>query len=312
MQIYVAFYLTESEQSLLRAALLPTEQVTFRQNLPEDQRFDVFSQAEVAFGNVPIDWVEKNHGLHWLQLYSAGIDPYQKLNLSGRPQPLTLTHLRDFFGKPVAETAVAGILALYRKIDELSRLQSQQHWVGGVLRPRMQLLHEKKVVVLGAGAIGSTIRKILEGFSCEVQMVRRSTYPTLAYLDQLLPEADILISSLPETTETRGILDARRLGLMKKSALFVNVGRGSLVDELALIEALKQSRLGGAVLDVSHTEPLPKEHPLWLCPNVVLTQHTGGGYDEENADKVRVFTENLRRYRAGKPLLHVVDLQRGY
>jgi phosphoglycerate dehydrogenase-like enzyme len=247
-----------------------------------------------------------------VQLYSAGIDPYQKLNLSGRPQPLTLTHLRDFFGKPVAETAVAGILALYRKTDELARLQSQARWVGGILRPSMQLLHEKRVVILGAGAIGSTIQTILQGFSCPVQMVRRSAAPTLADLDQLLPEADILINCLPETSETKVLLDARRLGLMKKTALFVNVGRGSVVDEPALIEALQQDRLGGAVLDVSHTEPLPPDHPLWTCPRVLLTQHTGGGYETENADKVRVFTENLRRYRAGEPLLHVVDLEKGY
>ncbi len=312
MIIYVAFFLPKDEQAILREAALPSEVLLWQQDLPEEQRLDGFLRAEVVFGNAPLDWVEKSQHLRWLQLYSAGIDPYQKLKVDNHPIPFTITHLRDFFGKPVAETAVGGILALYRKMDELARLQSQQKWVGGQLRPSMRLLHDKEVIVLGAGAIGTTIQKLLEGFSCRVRMISRSATFTLNDLDRLLPQADIVVNCLPQTNETTDILDARRLAMMKKAALFVNVGRGSVVDEEALIRTLQQGDLGGAVLDVSHVEPIPAGHPLWTCPNVFITQHTGGGYDAENADKVRVFVENLRRYRDHEPLLNVVDLERGY
>ena len=312
MTIYVAFSLTEDEQATLREATLPADEWLMQQHLPEDQRFEAFSRAEVAFGNVPLDWVEKSGRLRWIQLYSAGIDPYQQLRTDERSSPLAITNLRNFFGQPVAETAVGGILALDRKLDELTRLQGRAQWVGGALRPQMRLLHGRSVLLLGAGAIGTAIRKLLEAFSCPVRVVSRSASLTLDDLDRLLPQADILVSCLPETNETKGLLDARRLAMMKSTALLVNVGRGSLVDEAALIEALRGGKLGGAVLDVSQTEPLAADHPLWTCPNALLTQHTGGGYDAENADKVRVFTENLRRYRANEPLLNVVDFSRGY
>jgi phosphoglycerate dehydrogenase-like enzyme len=102
------------------------------------------------------------------------------------------------------------------------------------------------------------------------------------------------------------------LTAMKPRAIFVNIGRGAVVDEPALIEVLQQRRIGGAVIDVTHTEPLPPTHPLWTCPNTLVTQHTGGGYHDELLDKARIFLENLDRYRRGASLLNPVNLQRGY
>ncbi|CAN5727231.1 D-2-hydroxyacid dehydrogenase [soil metagenome] len=309
--IYVAFSLPDAEKSLLEESLLPAERCSWFQSLPEEEHLNAFLEAEVVFGNVSLDWIEKSDNLCWLQLYSAGVNPYQELDWSKIPQ-ITVTNLRNFFGQPVAETAVAGIMALYRKIDELARLQAEQKWVGGALRPQLHLLHRKKALVLGGGAIGSAIEKILTGFSCDTKVITRTGQLTLADLDELLPWADLVINNLPETEETIGVISAHRLGLMKSSAIFANVGRGSAVDEPALIEALHANQLAGAMLDVSAEEPLPQGHPLWTCPNVLLTQHTGGGFAEEDRDKVRVFTDNLRRYRAGEPLQNVVDFSRGY
>ena len=309
--IYVAFSLPDAEKSLLEESLLPTERCSWFQLLPEEERLNAFREAEIVFGNVPLDWIEKSENLRWLQLYSAGVNPYQELDWSKMPQ-IKVTNLRNFFGQPVAETAVAGIMALFRKIDELARLQAEQKWVGGALRPQLHLLHRKKAVVLGGGAIGLAVETILTGFACDTSVLSRTGDLTLANLDELLPEADLVINTLPETAETIGVITAHRLGLMKATSLFVNVGRGSVVDEPALIEALRANNISGAMLDVTAEEPLPQGHPLWTCPNVLLTQHTGGGFAEEDRDKVRVFTDNLRRYRAGEPLQNVVDFSRGY
>ncbi|GAA4454980.1 D-2-hydroxyacid dehydrogenase [Nibrella saemangeumensis] len=328
MMIYIHFPLPEAERDLLTQALqtgvsspdssspgvsTDTDTCVWGQDLPAAQRKEAFLQAEVVFGNPPADWWAESRNLRWVQLYSAGFDPYLALDWT-RPelQSVTVTNLRGFFGQPVAETAVAGVMALYRKIDELARLQAQSRWVGGELRPQMNLLYRKRVLVLGAGAIGETIMKILRGFDCHVTLVRRSQAPTVEDLDELLPEADIIMAALPDTEETKNTLSAQRLALMKPSAVVVNVGRGSAIDEPALTDALQHNRLAGAVLDVTYQEPLPGESPLWSMTNVLLTQHTGGGYAEENADKVRVFLRNLDRYRAGEPLENVVDFSRGY
>ncbi len=312
MNIYIAFPLTQSEQNILTGALQPDDQCFWAQTLTQDERFDAFAKADVIFGNVSASWLEQNNNLKWVQLYSAGFDQYLPLDWDNKLARLTVTNLRGFFGEPVAETAVAGIMALYRKMDELARLQVQRKWVGSALRPDMHLLHRKNAIILGAGAIGDTIRKILEAFSCSIQTVSRRTKPTLEDLNDLLPDADIVIATLPDTPETKHVFNQQRFGRMKETAVLVNVGRGSAVDEAALLEALQQSRLGGAVLDVTEQEPLPENHPLWTCPNVILTQHTGGGYDAENADKVRVFIANLQRFRQGEPLQNIVDFKRGY
>jgi phosphoglycerate dehydrogenase-like enzyme len=312
MIVYVTFPLRESDITLLDKGLLPSESLLLAQHLPENERKRAFLQAQVAFGNVPLEWVEESVRLQWLQLYSTGLNPYQQIDWNNKPFPVTVTNLHGFFGEPVAETALAGILALYRKLDQLFSLQAQKQWIGQGIRPHMQVLHHKSVLILGAGAIGSTLAKLLTAFSCQLQVVSRSTYPTLADLDVLLPAADIVVNCLPDTAQTRGILNADRIRRMKPSALIVNVGRGTAIDEPALMKALQGGKLAGAVLDVSEREPLASDHPLWRCPNVLLTQHTGGGYQAEDTDKIRVFLKNLHHYRHGEPLEHVVNFSKGY
>jgi glyoxylate/hydroxypyruvate reductase A len=309
--IYLAFPLNEADQATLRGALLPSERCLWAQHLPKVEQREAFLRAEIAFGNVPLEWIEESRHLRWLQLFSAGVNPYHELDWDSFPN-LTVTNLRNFFGQPVAETAVAGILAVYRKIDELARLQAEQKWVGGALRPQMHLLHKKNALILGGGSIGLALEALLKGFSCITHLITRTGGLTLANLDELLPQADLIINCLPETAKTEGVISAQRLSLMKPTALLVNVGRGTAVDESALLEALRVNKLAGAVLDVTLQEPLPEDHPLWDCPNVLLTQHTGGGFEAEDSDKVQVFIQNLQRYRAGKPLLNVVDFTRGY
>jgi phosphoglycerate dehydrogenase-like enzyme len=312
MTIYIAFPLTETERNIIRENTQPSDVLIWSKDLPAEKRFDAYLNAEIVFGNIPPKWLEKNKHLRWIQLYSAGFNEYLDLDWEATLSDIQVTNLKNFFGIPVAETAVAGILALYRKIDELAILQAQKKWIGSLLRPQMNVLHHKKVLILGAGAIGATAKKILEGFSCNITTISRSSTPGLSDLDNLLPDAEIIINCLPETNETINIFTKKRIELMQANAMFVNVGRGSVVeDESALLEALQQSKIS-AVLDVSHEEPLPPNHPLWTCPNVFITQHTGGGYMHENLDKTNVFIDNLNRYRSGTPLQNIVNFKRGY
>lgn len=313
MKIYVHFSLPESAKQALRDGLHADETVVFGPDLPESERFAAYQHAEVVFGNVPPEWLTQNDRLGFIQLYSAGINEYLPLDWGAPPlNRIVMANLRGFFGQPVAETAVAGLVALLRKMAELAVLQSRAEWVGGKLRPAMRLLHRQRALVLGAGAIGRQIARILGGYECDVTVVSRSQPPTLADLDALLPQADVVLSALPETDETVGIFTKKRLDSMKPTAVLVNVGRGSAVDEPALIDALQAGRLAGAVLDVTAVEPLPPDSPLWRLPNVLLTQHTAGGYADEQADKVPVFLENLRRFRAGEVIENRIDFGKGY
>ncbi len=311
MEIYIHTPLTTAEKALLRKALAEKHTVHFGNELLPEAREDAFLGCQVAMGNVPLDWAEKTTNLQWLQLHSAGLDPYQALQNRTFP----ITNLKGFFGESVAETAVAGILALYRGIDRLARWQRTEFWMGQPMRASLQLLFGANVLIVGGGAIGQKTAALLRGFQCDIHTFSRTAKDDIlpiSDLDQYLPQADIVIACLPETPETIRLFDAQRLALLKPSAMLVNVGRGSAVDEKALMAQLKQNRLFGAVLDVTDKEPLPTDHPLWQMPNVLLTQHTSGGWAKENEAKVNFFLENLTRFEQGEELLNVADLEKGY
>ena len=135
---------------------------------------------------------------------------------------------------------------------------------------------------------------------------------TVAELDRYLPDSDIVSVSLPETPDTNNLFDEPRFGRCKEGSIFVNVGRGSVVEEMALIENLRSGHLRGAIIDVTKEEPLPAEHPLWDAPNTIVTQHTAGGFKEELDEKISLFEGNLNCYKNGEPLKNVIDWGRGY
>jgi glyoxylate/hydroxypyruvate reductase len=305
MKIYIYTHFAQTEIQNLKKALSPKYEVFIREDFPEEQQESIFRTCQICYGNPPLAWLENNDTLQWLQLNSAGLDPYQKLT----QYAFKFTHLKGFFAQSVAETALAGILGVYRQIDHLARLQTQKHWVGTPLREKLHLLHQSKVLILGSGAIGLKIKDLLMGFQCDVMILNSKT---IAQLADYLPNTDILVAALPETRETIGLLDKKYLDMLKPSALFVNVGRGSAVDENHLIKILQENQTMGAVLDVTKTEPLPTESPLWQMSNVLLTQHTSGGWAEESAEKIQFFLENLKRFENREELVNNVDLERGY
>ena len=266
--------------------------------------------CEIALGNPPPEALTEAEALKWVQLESVGFGEYADLDWPTLGPRLTLTNLAGFFADPVAETALAGLLSFARGIDRLARLQSSRTWEGDPIRTRLRLLKGARVVMLGYGAINRRLAELLVPFGCEVTALDSSATP--ADLDALLPTAEILVATVPDTPATRGLLSAERLDLLPRHAVLANLGRGSLIDEAALADALANGRLAGAVLDVTRDEPLPPDHRFWTCPNILLTQHSGGGTADELHRKIDTFLANLARYRAGQSLQGVVDMTRGY
>jgi phosphoglycerate dehydrogenase-like enzyme len=273
-------------------------------------------RSEVAFGSCPAEMLEQSEGLRWLQLDSVGCDQYRHLDWPALSARLTVTNLRGFFSVPVAETGIAGVLALVRAIDRLVELRRAREWRSLDIRSQLRTLHGARALVIGYGGIGHALADRLAAFGSEIETfgtpASGAGLTTLPELDGALPRADVVFLALPETAATAGLFGASRLGLLKETAILVNLGRGGLVDEDALVRQLDQGALAGAVIDVTQTEPLPADSPLWSAPNVILTQHTAGGSADELAGKAAVFLANLKRYRAGLPLNSVVDWAKGY
>lgn len=272
-----------------------------------------FGEAEVAFGLFPAELLPAAVRLRWIQFISVGIEGYLAVDW-GRFGSLVCTNLRGVYADPMAQTVLAGILALNRGIDRLVELRLRREWQKAQLHSGIDLLQGAQVLLLGAGSVNRRLRALLQPFRCTFTVFARTEgdIRSADELDAALANADLVCAALPDTPATRGLLDARRLARMKPSALFANVGRGSLVDEPALVAALHAGRLRGAVLDVTQREPLPADDPLWACPRTILTQHTAAGSRQVMAGAVAFFGANLERYRTGHPLENVIDWSRGY
>jgi phosphoglycerate dehydrogenase-like enzyme len=267
-------------------------------------------RSPIVFGNPDPEVIAANSDLRWLQLESVGFGEYSALGWGRADSEVVVTNLAGFFAEPVAESALAGILALYRGIDALVRNQADGRWVGDPLRTKLKTLRHANVVLFGFGAINSRLAQLLVPFDCAIAMLTTASAP--GALDEALARADIVVCTVPATLATHGVFDSGRLARMPPGAMFCNFGRGSVVDEVALADALGSGRLGGAVIDVTEEEPLPPNHRFWTLPNLILTQHSGGGSMDELDRKIDVFLSNLTRFRAGMPLENVVDFTRGY
>jgi phosphoglycerate dehydrogenase-like enzyme len=238
--------------------------------------------------------------LRVIQTLSAGVNW-----LAGHvPEHVTVCNARGVYDVPLAEWAVGAILAMQRGLIRARDAQAERSWTS--FEP--DELAGRRVLILGFGSIGRAIADRLSAFGVEIVGVgrtRRDGSHSAAELDDLLPDADIVVDMLPLTSETRGLLDARRLGLLPDGALLVNAGRGPTVDTAALLAELATGRLR-AVLDVVDPEPLPADHPLWALPNVLISPHVAG---DSPATTIRAFElagDQIRRFAAGEPLLNVV------
>src|SRR5258706_6503169 len=305
MKIYVELELQEDEAAALARLTARDDLWIANLKLPTESDRRAFLNAEVVLGSFPVDLLGTASQLRWIQFSSVGINNYRHLDWARLQGRVVCTNLRGVFAEAMAQSVLAGVLALNRGLDQVVRFQAHRDWQKSYLHPRLHILQGAHVLLLGGGSVGTRLRQLLAEFGCTFTVYARTSgdIHTSGELDDALPKADIVCAALPETTATRGLLNAARFARFKRGALFVNVGRGSLVDEAALIAALREDRLRGAVLDVTQREPLPPDDPLWDSPRTILTQHTAAGSNREIHDTVAFFGQNLARYRAGEPLI---------
>ena len=250
--------------------------------------------------------------LEWVQSTWAGVQPLLPL-LEERPA-LVATAARGIFGDAIAEYVLGWLIAIDRRL--LAYADQQRQGVWAPLPDRG--LAGRRVLLLGTGSIGARVAERLATFDMEVVGVSRSgaqvrhVARTWSLADRLVAarNADVVVSTLPETPATRGVIDAALLGALARGATLINVGRGSAVVQDALLDALARRRLGAAVLDVFEQEPLPADHPYWNTPNLHVTPHVAA--PTRTADIARLFAANLALWRAGRPLEGPVDPTRGY
>jgi phosphoglycerate dehydrogenase-like enzyme len=275
--------------------------------------------AEVIFGRIDERLFERATNLRWVHASTAGADAY--LFDAFKESDVLLSGDKGLVGSHLAETAFGLLLALTRRIDR-ALLDGPASWEHRVDYRREEFeLEGLTMGIVGFGGTGRAIAKRAAAVGMRCIAVDRdslspspevdSVWPS-ARLDDLLRESDVVASGLPLTEETRELFDARAFGLMKPTAIFLNVTRGEVYDALALARAIEAGRLYGAALDVAPEEPLPAAHPLWTTRNVVMTPHTAGASQLRVGRNLDRFCRNIVHYRAGEPLEGAVDKQLGY
>ena len=261
--------------------------------------------------------LQDGSSLKWLQTWSAGVNnlPLKELQIRN----VQLTSANGVHANPISETIFALMLGLTRKIHTYVKNQQTKTWH----HANMNLeIHGKTIGIIGVGSIGKETAKIAKAFGMKVLGIRHSGTPvkhvdemfTTDQLNSLLPECDYIVVTLPLTAETKHLFGAEQFALMKPSAFFINIGRGELVVEQDLINALLEQQIAGAGLDVFTTEPLPAENPLWEMEHVIVTPHTSGSteyYDKRVIEDI--FIPNLKNYIANESVrINVVDYEKGY
>jgi phosphoglycerate dehydrogenase-like enzyme len=250
--------------------------------------------------------------LSFIQSIGSGTDQFDKEQLAARG--VRLASAAGVNARAVSEHAISLILALARRLPEARDNQARRFWRGmiGDLTQREDELTGKTVLVIGLGRIGGRLAQLAKAFDMNVVGFRRDpaggrgaadSVHTLAELPKFLPEADFVVLTCPLVPETQGVIDAKALGLMRRSAYLVNVGRGPCVVEAALIEALQAGRIAGAALDCTDPEPPEQPSPLWTMPNVLITPHTGGETRKYEANVIEILVENLDRLWRGEAML---------
>lgn len=260
-------------------------------------------------------------GVKAVQGLWAGVDSLRPLI----PEQVTLCSARGVHDGPTAEWVVTAVLAMQKYLPFYAQLQQRADWAGKDKAEDIYLLSEgarrdpdcavmveeaagKTILIVGYGSIGAAVEARLAAFGCNFLRVARSARDSIAAvsdLDELLPQADIVILTTPLTSETRGLFNVARIGRMKRGALLVNAGRGAVVETGALVRALKDGRIRAA-LDVTDPEPLPPDHPLWQAPNVLITPHIATDTPRFTRRAFAFAAEQAQRFARGEPLLNVI------
>jgi phosphoglycerate dehydrogenase-like enzyme len=303
-----------------------------RHDFPQHQFIDVWTEADlrqqmplvdVAFTPYIFrDQVTSLTRLRWVQTSAAGVGAMMSPELIA--SPIIVTNARGIRAHTIAEHVLAVTLALARQLHLAMRRQVERVWAVEELEGNgaVRTLSGRHMVIVGLGSIGQEVARLASGFGLRVSGVRQridaprpdgveAVVPP-ADLTQLLTTADVVVLAAPLTPATRGLINRDVLASCQRGAFLVNIGRGQLIDDEAVIAALNDGTLAGAALDVFTKEPLPPESPYWDLPNVIVTPHVSGAMADYWTPLVSLFAENLRRFERGRPLLNLVDKRVGY
>ena len=289
----------------------------------EERFWSVVGRAEVLYG-IPGDTgaglaeaVRRAPGLRWVQATAAGAgEQVRAAQLGDALERVTVTSAAGVHGGPLAEFAFYGLLALRRDAARYARLRAERRWDHFANAE----LEGETIAIVGMGSIGRAIAVRARAFGMHVVGVTRTGAPvaeaheTVAMRDlpAIAARAGVLAVTLPGTEQTRGLVDRATIAALRPDAIVVNVGRGAVIDQAALVEALERKAIAGAVLDVFDPEPLPPDNPLWTLENVVFSPHTAALSVRENERIVALFIDNLRRFRNGEPLRNAVNVREFY
>ena len=312
----------------LRITALPARE-------PVDIPKEAWARTEILYTDRILPAPDLVPALRWVQFHWAGLDSLGDAPLLKR-NDLMLTTLSGAAAPQMAEFALAVMLALAHRLPELGQLQSKAEWPRDRWeRFRPQELRNSTVGIVGYGSIGREIARLVRAFGATVLAVKRDVmhpadtgyiipglgdpngdlfnrlYPYQA-VRSMMKDCDFVVVVVPLTPETKGLIGAGELAAMRPSACLINMARGGVVDQNALIAVLQERKIAGAALDVFNEEPLPPASPLWKLPNVIITPHIAGMSSHYNQRAIDMFTENLKRYLTGAPLLNRYDPQKGY
>ncbi|MCR5294100.1 MAG: D-2-hydroxyacid dehydrogenase [Lachnospiraceae bacterium] len=284
----------------------------------EDIPDEELQSAEIIIGNVPPSRIKASPKLAFYQTNSAGSNNYTVPGVLA--DSTILCNATGSYGVALAEHMLAQLLLCVKKLDLYLANQKERIWRD---EGEVRGLYASKTLIVGAGDIGTEFGKRMAAFGSRVSGIRRHKTEapvwmeksgSLEDLDAFLAEADYVACALPETPETRRLFTRERLARMKKGAILLNIGRGTLIDEEAVVEAAESGRLGAYITDVTDPEPLPEESPLWICPNVYITPHISGNYHlrETYLRVIDLAARNLEAYLKGGKLENIVDRETGY
>jgi len=334
MRILSTIGLTPEQRRMIEQAAGDAELIDRRCRSQAEMVEAAEGGCDVLFSlRVPDELMKRSPQLKWIQLMSAGADHILKGLLAER-KTVAVTTGSGVAASTIAEYSIASMLAWAHVLPTTMRAQLNREWkrIGFM---DIEPMRGKTLGVIGYGSIGREIARIAQGLGMDVLALKRNpderrdpgwnppgvgdpegTIPRRWYGSdqcvQILREADYITVTLPLTAHTRGFIGRKEIAAMRPNSYIVNVGRGEVIDQVALIEALRENRIGGAGLDVFEREPLESESALWALENVILTPHVSGGFKNYNGVCCELFATNLQRFRAGQPLFNLVDRSMGY
>lgn len=278
--------------------------------------------VEIAGGWFGAEALLRMPNLRWAQHWAAGVEAFTT-NSEIATKDFVLTNGSGIHAVPITEHILGLLLAFGRSLHTAVRNQRDHCWrtPGTSTRPDLFELAGKTLLLIGVGAIGAHAAQAAAALGIRVMGMRRNPALSVSGVSRMvgpealldsLPDADFVVVTAPLTPATRRMIGERELRAMKSTAILINIGRGGTIDEVALIQALRENRIAGAGLDVFETEPLPVDSPLWDMDNVIITAHYAGNTPAYTERALDLFLDNLHRYRTGIPLRNVVDMERGY